>query len=87
LKKKITTVGYLPLIPRTTQYWIEWDFIFQFCDVAKTGNHPQEDVAKFGYSSAMKADNFQSPFIFWLPAGNLLKESDDSNIYFQNLAN
>jgi hypothetical protein len=29
--------------------WCSGVSIFQICDVAKTSNHPHEDLAKFGY--------------------------------------
>jgi hypothetical protein len=34
------------------------------------GNHPQEDLIKFGYRLDMKIENFKSPFIVWLYAKN-----------------
>jgi hypothetical protein len=34
----------------------------------QTGDHPQEDLAKFGYRSDAKVHNFKSLFTFWLPA-------------------
>jgi hypothetical protein len=34
------------------------------------GNCSQEDLAKFGYRTYMKVENFEHPFIFWLPVGS-----------------
>ncbi len=35
-----------------------------------TSDHPQEELAKFGYSLLeRKVENFQNPSIFWRPAG------------------
>jgi hypothetical protein len=39
-------------------------FIFQVCDV-QTRDHPQEDLAKFGYR---KFNLKKNPFMFWLLA-------------------
>jgi hypothetical protein len=47
-------------------------FPFQFCDVVvshHTGNHRQEVLAKFGYSSERKVEKFQHPDIFWQSNG------------------
>jgi hypothetical protein len=34
------------------------------------GNHPEEDLAKFGYRPDMDlVQIFKSPFQFWLPIG------------------
>ncbi len=30
-----------------------------------TGNHPQEELTKFGYKSKSKVENFKNPTIFW----------------------
>jgi hypothetical protein len=38
-------------------------FSFQFCDVAHTSDHPQEGLAKFGYKSERKVENFKNPTI------------------------
>jgi hypothetical protein len=35
--------------------------------------HSQEDLAKFGNRSDMKVENFQNPFVFWLPAKTCCK--------------
>jgi hypothetical protein len=35
----------------------------------QTGDHPQEELAKFGYGPDVKEEFFNNPFIFWLPAG------------------
>jgi len=35
-----------------------------------TGNHPQEELTKFGYRSKSKVENFKNPTIFWRPARN-----------------
>jgi hypothetical protein len=36
----------------------------------QTGDHPQEELAKFGYRPDVKEEvYFNNPFIFWLPAG------------------
>jgi len=40
----------------------------QFLLCRQTGDHPQEDLAKFGYRSDAKVRNFKNLFIFWLPA-------------------
>jgi hypothetical protein len=32
------------------------------------GHHAREELAKFGYSSGTKVDNFKNPAIFWQPA-------------------
>jgi hypothetical protein len=32
-----------------------------------TGNHAQEELAKFGYRSERKVENFENPSIFWHP--------------------
>ncbi len=34
-----------------------------------TGNHPWEELAKFGYRSERKVEKFKNPAIFWQPAG------------------
>jgi hypothetical protein len=34
-----------------------------------TGNHSHEELAKFGYRSERKVDNFQNPTMFWQPLG------------------
>jgi hypothetical protein len=33
-----------------------------------TGNHPQEELAKFGYRSERKVKKFKNPAIIWQPA-------------------
>ncbi len=33
-----------------------------------TGDHSQEDLAKFGNRPDMKVENFKNPVVFWLPA-------------------
>ncbi len=38
---------------------------------SQTGNHPQEDLAKFGYRPDMKVEKIKNPFTFWLSAGTL----------------
>jgi len=38
-------------------------------------NHPQEDLAKFGYSTDMKIEKIKNHFMFWLRA----------RTYFRNL--
>jgi hypothetical protein len=40
----------------------------QFLLCRQTGDHPQEDLAKFGYRSEAKVHNFKNIFTFWLPA-------------------
>jgi hypothetical protein len=41
--------------------------------VSHTGNHPQEELAKFGYRSKRKVKkNLKNPFICWLTFSNLL---------------
>jgi hypothetical protein len=50
-------------------------FFSQFCNVTNQyGNHPQEDLAKFGYSSGLKVEIFTIPiYIFitcWIHYGN-----------------
>jgi hypothetical protein len=39
----------------------------QFLLCRQTGDHPQEDLVKFGYRSDAKVHNFKNLFIFWLP--------------------
>jgi hypothetical protein len=45
-------------------------FFFQFCDAAShIGDHPQEELAEFGYRSDRKAKtSFKILLQFWLPA-------------------
>jgi hypothetical protein len=39
-------------------FFLIFKIFFQFCNVAKlTGDHPQEDLAKFGYRPEMKMKN------------------------------
>jgi hypothetical protein len=33
-----------------------------------TSNHPQEELAKFGYKSEGKAENFMNPTVYWILA-------------------
>jgi hypothetical protein len=33
------------------QGWFFFFFFFQFCDASHIGDHPQEELAKFGYRS------------------------------------
>jgi hypothetical protein len=35
-----------------------------------TGDHSQEDLAKFGNRPDMKVENFKNPVVFWLCIGN-----------------
>jgi hypothetical protein len=50
-----------------------------------TGNHPQEELTKFGYRSKSKVENFKNPTIFWWPARNyiclnmMISEKDSLN--------
>ncbi len=37
----------------------------QFCDIITRVNHPQEELAKFGYRSQRKVENSNNPAIFW----------------------
>jgi len=37
----------------------------QFCNIAKNGDHPQEDLARFGYKLHMKV-NFFKNILFWV---------------------
>jgi hypothetical protein len=39
-------------------------FLYEFCDVAKVTNQPQEDLAKSGYKPDFKIQNFNHHFIF-----------------------
>jgi hypothetical protein len=41
---------------------------------SQTGNHQQEDLAKFGCRTDMK---FKNPFTFWLSAGTCCKKIGD----------
>jgi len=36
---------------------------------SQTGDHPQEDLAKFGYIRDVKVKNFKNPNILLLPTG------------------
>jgi hypothetical protein len=38
-----------------------------------TGDHSQEDLAKFGNRPEMKVENFKNPFVFWLLAKTCCK--------------
>ncbi len=42
-------------------------FFGQICDVAKIGDHPQEDLAKSGYRPYMKVKEFNNAMKFLLP--------------------
>jgi hypothetical protein len=37
------------------------DFIQEFYDVAKSGNHSQENLVKFGYRPYMNVETFKKP--------------------------
>ncbi len=41
-------------------------FLILWCSC--TGNHPQEELVKFGYKLEKKVENFSNPAIFWQPA-------------------
>jgi hypothetical protein len=46
-------------------------------------NHPQEELAKFGYMSKRKVEKFKNLAIFWRPAGwNLLSKYGDFRNHF-----
>ncbi len=54
----------------------------QFCGVAPSGDHPQEDLTKFGYKLNMKVEFFKNSFIdFWL---TYLNYEDKSGDFFLN---
>jgi hypothetical protein len=59
---------------------IAWDqgCAFSILQCSETGNHPQEDLAKYGYILDMKV-NFlkKNPCIFWLPAGTCSKNLEN----------
>jgi hypothetical protein len=38
-----------------------------FCDVAKSGNHQENNLTKFGYILNMKVRKKRNPYFFWLP--------------------
>jgi hypothetical protein len=42
-------------------------FFFQIFDVAKIGDHPQEDLAKSGYRPYMKVKEFNNALMFLQP--------------------
>ncbi len=44
-------------------------FLFQFLWCSQTGDHPQEEIAKFGYMPERKVQHFKNPPIFWQLAG------------------
>jgi hypothetical protein len=44
-------------------------FSFQFLLCSQTGNHPHEDLARFGYKPNVKVEKLKNSFTFWLPAG------------------
>ncbi len=39
-------------------------FLYAVLCCSDTGNHPQEELAKFGYLSERKVENFKNPTIF-----------------------
>jgi hypothetical protein len=43
-------------------------FIFYWANLwsSETGDHLQEDLAKFGYKPVIKVENLNKPYIFWL---------------------
>jgi hypothetical protein len=41
-------------------------FFLKICDVAKIGDHPQEDLAKYGYRPYMKVKEFNNALMFLL---------------------
>jgi len=48
------------------------------CDVAShIGNHPQEELTKFGYRSKRKVENYKNPVIFLATCWNLLSIYDN----------
>jgi hypothetical protein len=56
--------------------WWEHDY--------RIGNHPYEDLAKFGYKREMKISNFKCPSLcFWLPSQTKIHKSN--NTYFKIL--
>jgi len=50
--------------PSTSGFFILFYFS-QFFDVAKTGDHPQDELTKFGYRSERKVETFMNSAIFW----------------------
>jgi len=53
----------------------------------QTGDHPQEELAKFGYRPDVKEEFLNNPFIFWLPAGTCCTDlAGDFSSFLQNLA-
>jgi hypothetical protein len=40
-------------------------FSIQFCNIITGVNHPQEELAKFGYKLERKVENFKNPAMFW----------------------
>ncbi len=72
------------LMQQTTQAWWHglnsWQsLVFQFLWCSQTGDHPQEDLAKFGYKPYLKVENFKNPFIFLTTRWNLLLKSGELN--------
>jgi hypothetical protein len=51
-----------------------------------TGDHPQEEIAKFSYRQESKVENFKKifkdPAIFWRPAGTYCLNMTISGIFF-----
>jgi hypothetical protein len=51
----------------------------------KTGDHPQEDLAKFGYRPDMKVEFFLESFLYiWLPAELVVKIWRIRGLSFKN---
>jgi hypothetical protein len=50
-----------------------------FCDVAKSGNHQENNLAKFGYILDMKVRKIHNPYFFWLPTRTLQKKIQTSH--------
>jgi hypothetical protein len=42
------------------------DFLGQFCDVAKSGHHPEKVLAKFGYLSYVSFLNYKKDLSIFL---------------------
>jgi len=59
-------------------------FIFlQLYDVSQTNDHPQEDLAKFGYRKDVKVKHFSGPFYILATCWNLLLQKFGNFYFFQ----
>jgi hypothetical protein len=64
--------------------WKKWRFSIRKCK--KSGDHPQEDLAKSGYNSHMTYRTLIILLYLWLHAQNQTWQIGDFNYFFSLLA-